>query len=113
MAKTPLRKEFDKLKKRKGFYSQFGGKTEGYEVHHKTPLSQGGDNSDKNLCYVPKWWHYFIHKLYLCELIKIKGKRPSVKKLADSVADAEIERVKRDMFIENVILEFESRKQRD
>ncbi len=38
-------------------------KTIGYEKHHIVPKSCGGDNSPKNVAYVPCRVHFILHKL--------------------------------------------------
>lgn len=110
MSKTPKRKEFEKLKKRKGFYDKFGGKDKSKDIHHKIPLYHGGTNDYENLCQIDKWWHQnIIHKLFFGGLLRIHGKNPSIKNLADDVADADIAFTKRNMAIEDIKNDLKSR----
>ena len=63
MGKSRLRKEFERKKKRKGAYNQFGGKKDGYDIHHIIPLNDGGTNENKNLTYLKRWVHKLTHRM--------------------------------------------------
>jgi len=103
MPKSPKRKEFESIKKKKGFYNQFGGKDKSKDIHHKIPLDHGGTNDDENLCQIDTWWHQkIIHKLFFGGLLRIHGKNPSIKSLADDIADADISFTQQKMAMEDV-----------
>jgi len=87
---SEMRREFDKLKRRPGFYDPLGGKQHHREIHHKIQIRQGGTNEYSNLIYLPEWWHRYFHKMD----IKVNwgtAKCPSLEKTVDLISQALLE----------------------
>jgi hypothetical protein len=61
--------EVEILKLQKGFVPK------GYEVHHKLPLDDGGDNNHNNLILIPKSPHHTaIHRIHKeTKILKVAG----------------------------------------
>jgi len=107
-----VRKEFERLKKRKDFYEQFGGKDSNREIHHKVMIQNGGKNDDENLVFLTIFWHRFFHKLFdrgEIDNVNWRGKKPSTEKQIDDISDALIQNTQRRLFIEDVKNELKSR----
>jgi len=105
MAKNPDRKEFEKLKRRKGFYSIFGGKDSSRDLHHKILLSMGGNNDVSNLVYINRGLHRLYHRLLNAneaECVKFSGKKPSDKKVVDEISKGCLDRYLLEKAIEDV-----------
>lgn len=58
MNNKKLRKKFDNIKRRKGYYLQFNGKKKGYELHHPLGLS-----ALEYVVYLFKYVHDLVHSL--------------------------------------------------
>ena len=104
--RSKKRREFEKRKRERNFYDQFGGKQKEKEIHHKKELSENGNNEDENLIMLAIFWHRYYHKMKSRnEILKPKwGKRknPSIEKTVDIISDALLRKHIQEMNIENL-----------
>ena len=111
MTKSKKRKEFERIKRRKGFYTTFGGKDKRKQIHHKRMLSRGGNNSRRNLVYLFSWLHTLYHHLLSrgeIDQVRFRGQNPSLEKQCDDLADGCIAKIRQNMYIEDVRKHFKS-----
>ena len=111
--KSKERRQFDNMKRRKGFYNYFGGKDKQREVHHKKRLSKGGLNIFSNFVYILSFAHRLLHKLTdreeMSECDWGNAKKPSIEKTYDVIADALIEKTRQNLYSECVKEEMRGR----
>ncbi len=97
MSKSPKRKQFERMKRKKGFYNQFNGKDTTKEIHHRRMLSKGGENKNYNFVYLIAFWHKLYHRLYdrgETNMVNFRGKNPSLAKQVEDISDGCIEKIK-------------------
>ena len=110
--KSPERKQFEKLKKQKGFYSIFGGKDSLKDLHHKKGLAKSKNNDVSNLVYLLRGLHKLFHRLKNAgetDDISFRGKNPSNKKVVDDLGKGCLEKHLKNQNIQDVIKEMKNR----
>jgi len=106
MTPKQIRQEMNKLKKTGNVYQDLGGKDDRKEIHHnRIPVAEGGPNEKWNLCYLFEPIHTMYHHLRQrneIDKIVFRGTNPSLQKQCDDIADGCIQKVKKDLFMQDV-----------
>lgn len=102
-----LRKKFDNIKRRKGYYKQFNGKKKDYELHHPEGLS-----ALEYVVYLFSFVHVFTHKMK--NILDIDepewhNKKPTIQEQWDAVEISLTKKAVRDVNQRAVIEEMQGR----